>query len=314
VAEAAGPASLRRDTTVRAAGGVLWRPSSRTDAGAGVEVAVVHRPKYDDWSLPKGKLDRGEATLAGACREVREETGFDVVAGRTLGVSRYDVLHRGRPAPKTVHWWAMRATGGEFVPNGEIDELRWLPPEHAPALLSQARDADPLRVFLDGPPQTRTLLLLRHGSAGSRETWEGDDDLRPLDATGLAQADAARDLLPLYGVQRLLSAPLERCTATLGPLAEQLGLPVEPEPALSAAGWSADPAAALQRTVDLVCDGRPTVVCSQGEVLPGLVAELGRRAGLPLDAVEAAKGSLWALSFDDTGRLLDADYTDLLQG
>jgi 8-oxo-(d)GTP phosphatase len=298
-------------TVVRAAGGVVWRPRQ---GGPGVEVALVHRPKYDDWSLPKGKLDPGETAVAGACREVREETGFSCVVGRTLGESRYDVVQKGRPAAKSVRWWAMRALEGAFTPTAEIDELRWVSPQDAPGLLTRVRDGDPLRFFTAGPPQTRTVLLLRHGTAGDRAAWSGDDDARPLDDRGRAQAEAACAVLPLYGTARLVSAPLERCTATLQPLAERAGLEIETDVAVAARGWADDPGRTLQHVADLVADDRPTAVCSQGEVLPDLVRALAGRDGLPLSDVRAAKGSLWALSWDDDGRLADAHYTAALLG
>ncbi|MGH8892668.1 MAG: NUDIX hydrolase, partial [Actinomycetes bacterium] len=104
-------------TTVEAAGGVLWRAR---DDGA-VEVALVHRPKYDDWSLPKGKLDDAEHPLACALREIAEETGFAAVPGRPLGELRY--LAFG--APKRVRYWSCRAASGAFVPGREVDALAW---------------------------------------------------------------------------------------------------------------------------------------------------------------------------------------------
>jgi 8-oxo-dGTP diphosphatase len=142
------------ERTVRAAGGVLWRR-----VAGQVEVALVHRPKYDDWSLPKGKLEPGEPWVVGGVREVREETGFVAVPGRTLGESQYRVLHRGRDAPKTVRWWAMRCLAGSFTPSHEVDALRWVPVERALAQGS-AFDVAPLTAFTDGPVETTTVLLL----------------------------------------------------------------------------------------------------------------------------------------------------------
>ncbi len=115
---------------VRAAGCVLWR------RGDPIEVALVHRPKYDDWSLPKGKLKRGEDPLRGAVREVLEETGMRCVPGVRLMVSRY--LAAGRP--KEVHYWAAEATGGSFEPNKEVDRMVWLAPAEARERLTHDRD------------------------------------------------------------------------------------------------------------------------------------------------------------------------------
>jgi len=121
--------------TVLAAGCVLWR---RDPVGGELEICLVHRPKYDDWSHPKGKLKQGEEPLAGALREVREETGQDCLPGARLPSSHY--LANGRP--KTVFYWAAEATGGHFVPNDEVDHVRWLTPADAREQLTMPRDGD----------------------------------------------------------------------------------------------------------------------------------------------------------------------------
>jgi len=117
---------------VRAAGGVVLR-----DGRAGVEVAVVHRPRYDDWSLPKGKLDPGESFAAGALREVEEETGLSCELGAELSPARYRDA-RGRP--KLVRYWLMRVRGGAFAPNDEVDALEWMPLAEASARLDYEHD------------------------------------------------------------------------------------------------------------------------------------------------------------------------------
>lgn len=282
---------------VRAAGGVLWR---RTDGV--VQVALVHRPKYGDWSLPKGKLDPGEPAVVGAVREVREETGFRAVAGRSLGTSRYRVLSAGREADKLVQWWAMRVADGEFVPGSEVDVLRWLPVTSALARVSAGYDCAPLRAFAEHPPETTTVLLVRHGSAGDRDTWEGPDDDRPLDEAGVAQADALADVLAAYAPARVLAAPPLRCAQTVDPLATRLGLRVEPAPAAGEDENRNGPGALLKLVDDVASGEGAAVVCTQGGALrPAMAALLGR------PEPSARKGCVWALSFAQ-GRLLEADY------
>ncbi|WP_405881344.1 NUDIX hydrolase [Streptomyces sp. NBC_01136] len=120
---------------VRAAGCVLWR---RSPIDGELEICLVHRPKYDDWSHPKGKLKRGEDPLAGALREVAEETGYAAVLGSELPTLRYPVAGR----PKEVRYWAAEATDGQFRPNDEVDRILWLPPTAARHRLTHPRDSD----------------------------------------------------------------------------------------------------------------------------------------------------------------------------
>jgi 8-oxo-dGTP diphosphatase len=291
---------------VRAAGGVVWRPR---DGGPGVEVALVHRPRHDDWSLPKGKLDPGEPAVVGACREVLEETGLRVVAGRTLGESRYRVVAAGREVAKSVRWWSLRARGGEFTVTDEVDELRWLTPERAVRLLTSGYDNAPLRLFLAEPPASRTLLLVRHAKAGRRED-SGDDDQRPLDPRGHDQAEGLSRLLVCYAPDRLMSAPLVRCVDTVRPLSSRTGLELEHDPLLAGAAYQVAPERTHQHLLALVASGATAVACTQGEVVPDAVAALAKdgRAALP-DRWEAPKGSVWALSFGADGCLIDADLT-----
>ncbi|WP_405779208.1 NUDIX hydrolase [Streptomyces sp. NBC_00859] len=129
------------DSTVRAAGCVLWR---RAPSG-GLEICLVHRPKYDDWSHPKGKLKRGEDTLAAALREVREETGHHCAPGARLPTVRYEANGR----PKEVSYWTAEATGGEFAANSEVDRVRWLSPAAARDQLTQQRDRELVTASLD---------------------------------------------------------------------------------------------------------------------------------------------------------------------
>ncbi|MFI5941336.1 NUDIX hydrolase [Streptomyces uncialis] len=131
--------------TIRAAGCVLWR---RAPSGGGIEVCVVHRPKYDDFSHPKGKLKRGEDALAGAVREVEEETGYGCVPGAVLPTVRYEVEGR----PKVVSYWAAEAVEGRFAANDEVDRLLWLTPGAAKRVLSQGRDAELVEALLAAGP------------------------------------------------------------------------------------------------------------------------------------------------------------------
>jgi len=295
---------------LQAAGGVLWRKS--TDSGNGVEVAVVHRPRYDDWSLPKGKVDDGEHLAVTAHREVFEETGFCSALSQVLRPQEYPVTGPGgQPVQKVVSFWAMRAgrrpEGSGWPRPDEIDELRWLSPETAEGLLSRDADRRTLQSFLAAPQVAMTVALVRHGSAHNKRRWSGPDDFRPLDARGRAEALRIAEVLPVFGPGRVLSALPSRCTATVQPLAARLGVPVE---LMSAFGEddnprNVDPAvAALDKVVAM---GQAAVICSQGGVIPDVLAHIAERDGLSVAETPSRKGSAWVLSFADS-RLVAADY------
>lgn len=287
---------------VLAAGGVL----SRGD-GPDLEVVLVHRPRYNDWSLPKGKRDPGEHLVVTARREVAEETGHLAVCGRPLGEQRYVVADRdGRPQDKVVHYWAMRDGQGEFTPHEEVDELRWLPLPEAARTLTHPRDREQLDRLAGGPARTTTVLLVRHGRAGAKASWPGEDTLRPLDEKGRRQAAELRRVAPCFGPVRVVSARPARCVETVGPLAADLGRLVELDPAFDETTFARDPAPSVRRLRALAAEGGNAVVCSQGAVIPRLLAALANGCA-GLGPYEARKGSVWSLSFDGEN-LVDAEY------
>ncbi len=312
---------------ILAAGGVLWRtgsgglelasqssgsPASRRSGGhaegSRLTIAIVHRPRYDDWSLPKGKLDPGESMAAAAVRELQEETGVRARLGPWLRDVRYAVAD-GR---KFVRFWSAEAlTASDFTPNHEVDELRWVSPDAATDLLTYDHDRDVLARFVELGLPTSVLLVVRHAKAGSRDKWDGADHLRPLSTAGRKQAQAIADLLPRYGPDRIGSAPQVRCRDTVAPLADALGLPIADEPLLSEDSHQNDPYATLKRVRELVAQPGVTAVCSQGGVIPDVIAALAREAALPVDVdvddVPAKKGSVWVLGLRD-GALVSADY------
>lgn len=289
-----------------AAGALVWR---RSPSGV-VDLALIHRPRYNDWSFPKGKSRAGEPLLLTALREVTEETGYTVVLGVRLGTTRYLVA----AGEKVVHYWAAQPSGKQFHPSEEVDELRWVPLPEVAELLTHPRD----RVLLGGlevaTASTGTVLLVRHPDAGERERWHGDQDLRPLTPTGLHQAQTLRRLLPAFGPRRVYSAPPLRCRQAVEGLATDLGVPVTLEPLLSEQGYQRDPTAGLNRLIKIAAGPGPAVVCSQGGVIPGLLRTLAGKAGLRLPEVRSEKGSFWALFFGDGPLtplvLLAADYYD----
>jgi 8-oxo-dGTP diphosphatase len=257
---------------IPAAGTLPWRRRRGE-----LQVALVHRPKYDDWAWAKGKLDPGEEWPAAAVRETHEETALEVRLGRPLPGATYTVLDRdGEPVTKEVRYWAAEVTGGGGPLANEIDEVRWLDVAAASDRLDYARDRDQLRALVradnTGALSTWPLALVRHAKAVPRSRWKNpDDQLRPLDGAGEQRARAIVPLLAAYGVKRVVSSPSARCADTVRPYAAWLGRPMRLKHGLSEEGYAEDPTLAVRHLHRLLQRGRPTVVCSHGPVLPDLL-------------------------------------------
>ena len=250
---------------VLAAGAVVYRP--------GRQVLLVHRPKYDDWSFPKGKLDPGEHETVAAVREVAEETGLHVRLGAPLTNQRY--LASGRM--KTVSYWVGRAVANDDVSdyraNDEIDQVVWLPYDEAMARLTYAHDQETLRESKRLRRRSEALVVVRHGAARSRKAWHHDDRTRPLLQSGLLQAEHLVAVLAAYDVTRVLSSSSTRCVQTLWPYADTTGWLLETEDALSEEDATADSVARLVH--GLVAGDRGAVLCTHRPVLPHVFEALG---------------------------------------
>ncbi|WBQ04610.1 NUDIX hydrolase [Kribbella sp. CA-293567] len=262
--------------TVIAAGGVVWR-----DGRDGRRILLVHRPRYDDWSLPKGKLTPSEHVLSAARREIEEETGQRVQLGPPLGIQRYDVRKNGAVVPKMVHYWSAQLTGPEqeFVPNHEVDKLEWLPVDKARRRLSYPRDVEILDALAEFTPVVSTLVLARHAEAIKRKDWDGKDTDRPLSEAGYATAERLVDVLAALGVNRLRSSDAERCLTTITPYAAELGRQIHVHPEISERGYKADPSGVESIVGRAWQPGKVTVVCSHRPVLPALSKALGLKVG-----------------------------------
>jgi phosphohistidine phosphatase SixA/8-oxo-dGTP pyrophosphatase MutT (NUDIX family) len=298
---------LHGDAKVLAAGGVLWRGDPETP-GTDREIAVVHRPKYDDWSLPKGKVDNGEQLVVTARREVGEETGAIAICGQVVGEQRYRVA----AGQKYVRYWAMANRNGAFEPSEEVDELEWVPARRAIRKLSYPHDRQLVQRFANTPIATSILLIVRHAKAGQKRRWKGEDSLRPLEPEGIAQAARLAAVAPCYGPTRIASADLLRCAETVRTVSHDLGLPVDIEPKLGREAYEADPQATLGWVRERVDEGGTVMLCSQGEVIPDLLTRLAAGSPVNMRHPAARKGSVWTLSFAG-GKLVGADYdADLL--
>jgi 8-oxo-dGTP pyrophosphatase MutT (NUDIX family)/phosphohistidine phosphatase SixA len=250
---------------VLAAGAVVTRK--------GKQVLLVHRPAYDDWSFPKGKLDRGEHPAVAAVREVAEETGVHVRLGPPLAGQRYSNGSR----MKAVSYWQGWAVGDDDVSgyrvNDEIDDVAWVPVDKAFDLLTYPRDRDTLAEARKRPKKSRALVVLRHADARSRKAWRRDDRRRPLVKPGQLQAQRLVPLLAAYGVTRVVSSSSTRCADTVQPYADTTGWKLELSDGLSEEDATA--ASVLEVVDDLLHGGEGAVVCTHRPVLPSVFDALG---------------------------------------
>lgn len=258
------------EIAVRAAGVVLLRKSSR-----GPKLLVVHRPRHKDWSLPKGKLDKGEHVVTAAVRECDEETGIIPILGPHLGRQAYPVMGR----PKIVDYWvATVGTDQGFTPDSEIDEIRWVTPEQARGLLSYKRDYQMVRRGLAMPP-TSPLVLLRHTSAMKRADFKGKNDAqRPLSGKGRSQAKDLVPILRAFALDRIHSSDATRCMQTVQPYASRDRVSIEQELLFSEAGFAEKPKAAVRRITTLADSTHRLCVCSHRPVLPSLLKPFAAEA------------------------------------
>lgn len=233
-----------RRPPVLAAGALVWRLKNDK-----LQVLVVHRPRYDDWSFPKGKAEPGESMVLTAIREVAEETGRQIVLGRYLGKARRRLVS-GRKK-RTLYWAAQvlpEAGPGEGLraavkpaSKREIDKVRWWKAEKAARKLTHADDKRLLARLVDwyesGQLQVHSLVLVRHAKAVSRATWGygiNSEITRPLVmGRGQAQARDVAALLSAYGVGELVSSPWKRCVDTLAPYAHGCGLDLRTDEAFT---------------------------------------------------------------------------------
>ena len=290
--------STRAKRVVRAAGALVWR-----ECRGRLEVLLVHRPRYDDWSFPKGKVERNESVRTCAVREVAEETGVRIALGQPLETVRYKMSDGRR---KRVYYWAARELGADepgararaaVTPASarEIDGVAWVRVKKARKQLTHAMDRDLLGSLVDlwedGKLDTWTLVLVRHGRAVKRSVWsrhrpkrvrdkEADEATRPLTHDqGEVRARALVPVLAAYGVGRVVSSPWRRCVDTVAPYAEAAGLDVVAEPALTELAH-AESRKAARRVVSDVLRRRdaPVALCTHRPVLPSVMEVISRHA------------------------------------
>ncbi|WP_238154656.1 NUDIX hydrolase [Ornithinimicrobium sufpigmenti] len=260
---------------VRAAGVVPVRLRAGT-----LRVAVVHRPKYDDWSWPKGKLDHGEDFVSAAVRETREETGLRVRLVAPLPQVRYTL--RGGDT-KAVSYWTGQVAGGKGQLQHEVDRVEWLTPDQAGSRLTYEHDRQLLGHVVErhaaGLLDAWTLLVVRHAHALSRDDWSGPDEKRPLSRSGVRRAQGRMAaVLAAYAPQLVLSSPAVRCTDSVLPYCRATGVEVVTRKGLSEEGFAADRSKVDKHLDKVLARGEAAALCTHGPVLPTLLTRLADRS------------------------------------
>lgn len=271
--------------SIWAAGCVVARIGRNGDP----EYLIVHRPRYHDWTLPKGKNDKGETLLETALRELKEETGIKGRKPRLIGSVGYITKTDNA---KVVRWWLVKGGKEDFTPNSEVDKARWVSLKKGRRKLTYRNDRKVLDrandLYLS--KSAGMIYLLRHAWAGARDDSDPDDRLRKLDKRGKRQRQVIRDLLMAHPITRIGSSNYPRCVATVKPLAKRLGVPLELEAALVEGSHP-------HRLVGLIAQlqEQSAVLCTHGDVIADLIGHLFAE-GVPMDGpMEWEKGSIWEL-------------------
>lgn len=266
-----------------AAGGVVWRSGKN-----GIEIILVHRPKYGDWTFPKGKVEKSESLIECAVREVREEAGVIPSVGRYLGRISY---HKPDRLPKEVHYWAMQADEVAFTPSSEVDRIHWVEQPSLGEQVSYSTERTVVnRLGSDWTGPADRILLTRHAIAGVRGESGADDSARPLSIRGRAQAKALVGQLAGFDIDAILTSRATRCRQTVAPLAGARGLTPEIREGL----WEE----ATAREPNALVDSRPagtSLLCSHRPIVRVL---LSRLLGDGFPDLPFAKGSTWVFDFE----------------
>jgi 8-oxo-dGTP diphosphatase len=272
---------------IRAAGALLWRENSQLE----IEVALIHRPRYGDWSLPKGKIDDGETTLHCAYREVFEETGIKAQFTRELG----SVEYQESGELKRVKYWAAKAPSfdQQFKVNDEVDEIRWLTPADVTSLATHDSDKSIIENFLSQEARTDTLIILRHTKALERGDWDDLDSKRTLDEKGILQSEKLLMHFAPFAIDEIYSSDYLRCVQTVTPLADARKLRITEIPNLNEETFDIDPERSISFANAVKQDEKNILICSHNPVIPTMLRGILNTKLKNKDLIKLEPGDAW---------------------
>jgi 8-oxo-dGTP diphosphatase len=283
-----------------AAGGVVWR----RDIEGEIEVLLVHRPRYDDWSLPKGKLEEGEALISCAYREILEETGLSIKLGPFVGVVEYYVPD----GLKQVSYWSASLVEDKsaFHPNEEVDQILWLDLDSAAFKATRESDKEILERFALTPYDSSAMIMLRHAKALERTEWQGEDEDRPLQLVGQLQAKRMHSLYQVFGVDEIHTSDAVRCLDTVAQMAKTLQLTPIITNAVSEYTYKKNKEKSIDYAKDLIKKNKQVVLCSHNPVLPRMMEKLTKKIDFDYPDNKLLPGEAWVL-FHEKKEVLQID-------
>lgn len=260
---------------VLAAGAILWRKEKGE-----LKVLMIHRTRYNDWSWPKGKLDKDEQVAAAAVREIKEETGLKVHLGTKLYIAEYKLDNGNK---KIVHYWSAKVTDAalkkqNFVPDEEVGSFEWLSVKEAKKRMTYAHDIHPLNALTEldenNELETSSLIVLRHAKATPRDQWERGEASRPLLPQGSVQAVNLTNVLAAYGPKLVVTSSWKRCLDTVLPFITKHKVKLLERSQLSELGANNGPKRTKKLVSNIVLSGKDVVLCSHRPALPVIVNAL----------------------------------------
>ena len=273
---------------ISAAGAVVWRKHKDNFT----EVAIIHRPKYDDWSFPKGKLEIGESLISCAHREVLEETNLQTEFGPHLGQVEYFTPDGLK---KVTYWSAKVIAEKPFRTNSEVDQLKWIPITKVIEVLTNETDKEIFDKFVKVKFNSKPFILLRHAKAITRDEWQGEDDDRPLSSSGQNQAMRLLSTYQVFNIDQIHSSDAVRCYDTVKSMAKGLDIKLEVSSKLSENTYKKDKEKAFDYVRELIKEDKSILICSHNPILPKMLNKLTKKSEIEADEDKLSPADGWVI-------------------